>query len=205
MKLGFGSALTRLAFSFLIYSVVALATINDDIRKFVRVTYDLEISGVLISTSSKSKGNSSDVGLVLGKSLSVVQIKPSSLILVPKELRLTPQKYLRRITYSTHLVALPSKLHDLKLLCANQAVQDTFHEWGIIELCKEEAQNLFSEYIISSVLEKNARVAISRHDIQNAPIVELGVLRCMKQDGPCSTKKPSDAKLASVLASQAKT
>ncbi|POS81958.1 hypothetical protein EPUL_006340, partial [Erysiphe pulchra] len=187
--MGLGSAFIRLAFSSLILCVVALATINDDIREFVRVTAEMEILRAQVAISFSSKGNSSGLGPLLG-------IKPSSLILVPKELQLRPKRMLDRGTHNTNLVVLPSKIKALKLVCENKAVQSNFQEWGLMELCKEEAQNVFSKYI-NSVLEKKSRIAISKGDIQNAPIVELGVLRCMKRHKLCASEQPSDKKLAS--------
>lgn len=196
MKKWCGSALLRLAFSFMLY-VMALATINDDIRKFVRVTTEMELLGAQVATSLSSKGDSSGLGLLLC-------MKPSSLVLVPEELQISPQRLLDRGTHSTNLVILPSKIQALKIVCPNKAVQGKFQEWGLIELCKKEAQITFSKYL-NSVFEKKSHVAISKGDIESAPIVELGVLRCMKRYGPCTTDKPSHEKLASVLASQANT
>lgn len=98
------------------------------------------------------------------------------------------------------LMPIGDNIQDLKLVCYNEKVRRKYPEWGILELCKEEVQKTFSTYL-KNLSQKRARLAISRGDLENAPIIELGMLRCLRLHGPCASSRPSDIELASILAS----
>ncbi|KAI6248694.1 hypothetical protein HI914_02722 [Erysiphe necator] len=166
-KMGLNSALMKLALIPLLLSV-ALATINEDIREFIQVTSNMERMGVRIATSPSHKERSSEPGLLL-------EIKPSSLILLPEELKLTPVKNLDWGTHRTKLVVLSDNAQDLRLICEKNAAQESFQEWSIVDLCKREIQNIFSKYI-NDISKKKIHFAIARGDLEDAPVVKLRVL-----------------------------
>ncbi|RKF61162.1 putative powdery mildew-specific protein [Golovinomyces cichoracearum] len=172
---------------------VTLSSTSSEIREFIRTTNLMKKFGVRIATSLSKKKKKSKLGLLLG-------IEPTSVILMPEDFDLKTKKITKSAPHSD-LVPLPDKIYDMKLVCYNEKVREIFPEWGIVDLCKGEAQEIFSKYM-KSLSSKRARLAITRGDLEDAPIIQLGRLKCMNLHGPCLTPRPSDVELASILSSK---
>ncbi|KAI1003289.1 hypothetical protein K3495_g4921 [Podosphaera aphanis] len=154
-------------------------------REFIAITDTMTQNGIRIGTTL-SKDKPMELGLLL-------EIDLSNLKLIPDNFDFRKVKTRPAIVHD-RVVSITDKLRQMKLICRNEILHRKFPEWGIVELCHEESMKIFADYM-SNVFKNKDRLAITVRDLESAPIVELGRLRCRRLHGTCLTPRPREEEL----------
>lgn len=189
-----------------------VATTSREIAEFLNVTslmskLEIQIASSLTTLSQpvprlNGKTSKNKFESYIRKKLDILLgFKPSALILIPEGFETRGNNRIFSGTAGTQLVIIAQKIEDVKIACFQPNLRQVYHEWGIIELCSDQIGIKFLEYFQKLFNAKN-RVAVSVDDIKSAPIVELGKFNCLKLNGVCTSPRPKNKEIISVLRSK---
>ncbi|SZF00625.1 unnamed protein product [Blumeria hordei] len=185
---------------FLIFWVPSQGTTSNEIAEFVETTSDMTRLEIRVATSLRTLRGENYMTYIRKKSKLLLAIEPSNLILIPETFEFRDKKKSLSGTANSQLMIIAKKIEDLKLVCFQRKLRKAFHDWGIVELCDGQSEKRYFDYM-KGLFDKKALIAISFGDLKSAPIVEVGKFKCLRTHGACSSPRPREQDVASILKS----